>query len=174
MKPKPTMETNGQFKNAQSNGINKNSKGRQYPSENTNLPCDLNDDDSSEETNRAKKSDAAVQNELKDLMNKQQATNNVKTNQFANRNQLKSTTEKNTKKVIPIKLGKKVEMMKPTDDKDCNSKEMVQEMKKAVTIPKSDKTKYQTQSKKFVEQNNIEKEICTNGGNDSKQPGNKY
>lgn len=154
---------------------NNNFKGSQNPSQNNDLPCDLDDNNSSDENNiRAKKPDAAVQNELKNLMKKQQTPNKVKTNQFGNHNQLKSTTEKNTKQVIPINLGKKVQLKKPTADKDCNSKELVQEMNKAVIIPKGDKNKYQTQSKKFVEQNNIEKEICTNGGNDSKQPGNKY
>lgn len=156
MKPKATIKPSGQAND-----------------DNNDLPCDLDNTDSSDETNfRAKKSDAAVQNELKNLMNKQTA-NKKKSNQFANRNQQKSTTEKNTKKVIPINLGKKVQLKKPIADKDCNSKEMVPDMKKAVTIPKDDKTKYQTQSKKFIEQNNIEKEICTNGGDDSKQPGNK-
>lgn len=175
-KPKTTKKSIGPFKKAQSNGNNQNFKGRQYQPKNTNVPCDSDVVESSEENKSCdlKKSDSASKNELRKLVNRQQTVNKGKSNQFANnRNQVKSTTEKNTKQVIPVNFGKKVVQKKPEADKDCNSKELVQEMKKQNVVNKGDnKKKYETQSKKFVEQNNIEKEICTNNANDSKQPGN--
>lgn len=170
-KQKPSQKSTGQSKKAQLNNNNQKFKGRQIPSKNTNEPCD-SDESSKDNKLRSKKSNNEVKNVLKSLLNKQQTTENPK------RKQPKGTMEKNKAgTIIPVNFGKKNLTKNLNADKDCNTKELVQEKKKGSIKPKGDKKKYDTQSKKFVEQNTIEKEICANDGNksdDSKQPGNNF